>query len=391
MMRKRSRPALLAAIASASVLLAGCTTTSGNGGSGGGDGAATDTIRTTIDIPSGFDPTQALSLPDFVLGHVSYDTLVRRDESGVIGGLATEWETTPNSATFTLRDDAVCADGTEITPTIVKDSLDYYVGSSASGTATVFGPGNTITVTADDSAGTVTVDLSGPWPDLLNGLTIGSTGIICPAGLADPEALAAGEATGAESGPYVLESAEAGVRYTYTLRDDYAAWPEWSGIEGTPAKTIEFVVSPDSSATANLVLSGQLDIAKIQAESMSRFDGMDDHEITVNRFSDFYVIFNQRESSPFTDPALRKAVAQVLDREAFENITSSGTGEISGNMVAADTQCAVDNTANLIPLDPEAAAGVLDGVTIRIVGPQIMGPAGAGNEYAQEVLRAAGA
>ena len=204
MMRKRSRPALLAAIASASVLLAGCTTTSGNGGSGGGDGAATDTIRTTIDIPSGFDPTQALSLPDFVLGHVSYDTLVRRDESGVIGGLATEWETTPNSATFTLRDDAVCADGTEITPTIVKDSLDYYVGSSASGTATVFGPGNTITVTADDSAGTVTVDLSGPWPDLLNGLTIGSTGIICPAGLADPESLAAGEATGAESGPYVL-------------------------------------------------------------------------------------------------------------------------------------------------------------------------------------------
>ncbi|MEV8271998.1 ABC transporter substrate-binding protein [Microbacterium sp. NPDC077184] len=376
-----------AALAAAALALTACA--------GGGDspGTTTDTIRTTIDIPASFDPTLTQSLPDYVLARTSYDTLVRKDAGGLVPGLATEWTETPTQAVFTIRTDATCADGTAITPTIVKDSLEYFARPETGSIVVpqVFGP-NTPVITADDAAGTVTIDLENPWPFLVTGLTIATTGIVCPAGLADPEALAAGTAEGSESGPYVLGSYEPGVRYEYTLREDYAAWPEWSTpVEGTPAATLEYVVSPDSTATANLVLGDQLDIAKIQAQTIERFDGMEGYDVAVNRFSDFYLLFNEREGSVFADESLRRAAAQAIDREMFESVTSLGTGEIATTLVSSETPCVPTENPTIPAHDPEAAASALEGVSIRLVGPTIAGPNGAGNEYLAEALRAAGA
>lgn len=386
-MNRPSVPIRAAAIAAvAGLALAGCAGTTAP--------VATDTIRTTIDIPATFDPTNNLSLPDFVLARTSYDTLVRKDASGFVPGLATSWETTPTQAVFTIRDGATCSDGTEITLSVVAGSLQFFARpeSLAVTRVQVFGPGNEPVITADDAAGTVTIDLQNPWPDLLAGLTISSTGIICPAGTADAEGLAAGTVEGSESGPYVLESFEAGVKYVYQLREDYDWWPEWTTeVAGEPAQTLEFIVSPDSTATANLVISDQLDIAKIQAQTIDRFEGMEGFEVSVNRFSDFYLIFNERDGSPFTDPALRLGVAQAIDRELFEEVTSLGTGEIATSLASSAIACVpADNPAIPEP-DAEAAAAALEGVSIRFIGPTIAGPAGAGNEYIAEALRAAGA
>lgn len=380
-------------IAAAALTTAVALTTTACGAGGGGESASTDTIRTTIDIPATFDPSATLSLPDNLLARAAYDTLVRRDESGLVPGLATEWTATPTQAVLTIREGATCADGTEITPTVVRDSLEYFArpDSGATTAGQVFG-GTPPTITADDAAGTVTIDLGAPWPDLLTGLSISSAGIICPAGLADPEGLAAGTAKGSESGPYTLESFEPGVKYSYTLRDDYDAWPEWTtAVKGTPAQKLEYVVSPDSTATANLVISGQLDIAKIQAQTIERFDAMEGYEVSVNRFSDFYLMFNERPSSVFTDPALRLGVAQAIDRTMFEDVTSLGTGEIATSLASELTPCVAEAKTKVPEQDVEAATAALSGLSIRFIGPTIAGPAGAGNEYIAEALRAAGA
>lgn len=382
-----------AVAASVALITAGCAG-GGDGGSDGGGADVTDTIRTTIDVPTSFDPTMPVSLPGFILARTSYDTLVRKDASGLIPGLATEWTATPTQAVLTIRDDATCSDGTVITPTIVQESLEFFAreGTGSTLLPQVFGPGNTPVITADDSAGTVTIDLQTSYPDLVTGLSISSTGIVCPAGIADPDGLAAGTVEGSESGPYVLESFEPGVRYSYTLRDDYDAWPDWTTVvDGTPATTLEYVVSPDSTATANLVISGQLDIAKIQAQSIERFDGMEGYEVAVNPFSDFYLIFNEREGSPFTDPAVRLGVAQALDRTMFEEVTSLGTGEIATSLASSMTPCVPAENPLIPAQDVDAATAALSGAKIRFVAPNIVGPAGAGNEYVAEALRAAGA
>lgn len=380
-----------AAVAAVAVLaLSACSA----GESGSGEGAEftpTDTIRTTLDIPATFDPMVGLSLPDFVLARQSFDTLVRKGEGGLVPGLAATWDSTPTTASFTLREGATCSDGAPITATVVKNSLDAFANSGGSVVAQVFGS-QVPQIVADDAAGTVNLTLESPWPTMVQALTISATGIVCAPGLADPEGLAAGHVEGAESGPYIQTAAEPGVRYTYELRDDYNMWPEWTPeVAGEPAKNLEFVISPDTSATTNLVLDGQLDIAKIMPESMSRFEGQAGYEVSPFLFSDFYLLFNEREGSPFVDQAARTAVAQVINRENFDATTSQGTGELATTLANSTALCVTGDDSALIPEDVAAAAPVLKGMKIRLVAPQIVGTNGAGNTYLQEVLRAAGA
>ena len=377
------------AAASAIALLAGCAGGGSVSPQASAGGETIDTIRVSYDTPSTNDPALGMSIYDFVLARHSFDTLVRKDQGGFIPGLATEWESTPNSATFTLRSGATCSDGTEITPTIVKNSLDRFAASEGSTVPSVFGL-QIPNVSADDAAGTVAIELEQPWPDLVNGLSMSPAGIVCPAGLEDLEALAAGTAEGAESGPYVMTQAEPGVQYKYELREDYDAWPEWSDVEGRPAEKLDFVVSTDTTATANLVLDGQLDVAKITPDSTDRFAGHEDYEIATFLFSDFYVMFNEREGSPFTDPAVRKAVAQAINLEDLRGIAYGDYGKVANSFASPGAVCYNESSAT-IPEDMDAASKVLNGVNIRMVAPQVFGTNGSGNVYIQERLRAAGA
>ena len=385
------------AVAAAGFLLTGCTT-SGSASAGSAQGAAsasTDTVRTTIDLPATLDPAKGLSLPDFLAARMSYDTLVRKDDGGTLaGGLAESWETTPKGAVFTLRQGATCSDGTPITPAIVKASLEYLAAPETGSAAApqVFGVAAPPEITANDAEGTVAIELAEPWPDMVPGLSMAAAGIICPAGLEDTKALAAGTAEGSESGPYTLSDKEHGVRYTYTLRDGYDAWPRYAApLPGLTPRKIVYNVIVDKNATANQLLAGQLDTGFVNANSLPRFAGNAKYTVVNEAFSDFYLLFNQREGSPFTDPAKRKAVAQVLDRAVFENITSSGQGQVTTQLVANGTRCAAPEQSPVVGLDPEVAKKALDGVKIRMVGAQILGPQGSGNVYVQEQLRAAGA
>jgi len=391
MRQTRTHAVPVTAAVAMTAVLAGCTTTGSTSGDLSGGRAATATkIRTT----AGFDPAKALSLPDYLVARDSYDTLVRKDDGGLVGGLATKWTNTPTSATFTLRTDATCADRTPITPTVVKASLDRYIDpkTAAPDLPTVFGPGNTVKVSADDAARTVRITLTRSWGDMVTGLSVASTGIVCPAGPGDLKALAAGKAKGSQSGPYLLEKSQPGVSYTSTLRPEYTAWPAWrTKILGKVAATIEYLVSPDPTATGNLVTSGQLDIGKIDASGIPRFDGVGGYSVSVSRFSDFYLLFNERSGTVFADVATRRAVAQAVDRAAFAKVASKDTGELSTMFVQKGTPCNDPDTSFLVPADKAPATAVLKGKKIRLVGPQVVGPAGAGNQYIQEALRAAGA
>ncbi|WP_088318334.1 ABC transporter substrate-binding protein [Kineosporia sp. R_H_3] len=395
-MRHGSSRVLSSTVALASVVLvAGCATTGSapTATSSGAGAASTTTVRTTIVVPAGFDPAKGASLPDFLLARMAFDTLVRKDTGGIVGGLATTWTSTPTSATFTLRTDATCTDGTKITPTIVKASLEHLADpkTTASSAVSVFGPGNAPKVTADDAANTVTVTVERPW-DLVGGLTIATAGIVCPAGLADPEALEAGTVKGAGSGPYTLTAQQSGASYTFELRTDYTAWPKRSQEPaGAVPKTVQLVVSLDPTAATNLVKNGQLDIAQINAESIPRVEGDGSAKSKVFPFSDYYLVFNERPGSPFADPAVRKAVAQAIDHAAFEKVTSKGTGEVLSYLATKNTPCWDSDSSFVIPTDLAAAKKVLAGKTFRLLGPQIIGTNGAGNVYLQEVLRSAGA
>jgi peptide/nickel transport system substrate-binding protein len=375
--------------------LAGCTTGGTASGSSVASGApATDTVRTTLSAdPTTFSPLNSRSKDDYTLARYLFDTLVRRDEGGkVVGGLASKWEVSPTAGIFTIRKDATCSDGTPITPSVVTASLtafsDKKTGSQLA--TMVFGPKGA-SFTADDAAGTVRIDLNQAWSDMIIGLTHSLAGVVCPAGLADPQALAKGTVPGAYSGPYVLKGAEHGVKYSLELREGYTAWPQFtSPLAGKAPKKVELSVVGNDSTIANQLLTNGLDVAALGGRDAERLNNNNDFEVQKAPTANFFVLFNERTSSPFNDETARKAVASTLDAKAFNQAVSGGGADVLASVVSPGVQCAVTDRSKVIQPDP-AAAKALAGVKIRVASSNLMGPNGAAGSYVADKLRAAGA
>ncbi|WP_427132141.1 ABC transporter substrate-binding protein [Pseudarthrobacter sp. S9] len=388
----------LATLATAAVVVSvaatGCTTGGASSGATAGGQVSTDTIRTVVNAdPTTFAPVEVRNADDYTFNRLLFSTLVRRDENNkIVSDLASKWDITPTQGTFTIRSGATCSDGTPITAGVVAESLKVFASpdSKSSFRPLVLGDGPA-TVSADDAASTVTIKLAQPWTDLLQGLSLHATSIVCPAGLKDPKGLTTGDVAGAFSGPYTLTKKQHGVGYTFTLRSDYKTWPAYDKIEGTPARTIEASVNSNASAIANELLTGTKDIANIRGKDTTRFDGNKDFSTAVIPQGSLYMMFNEREGHPFTDPALRKAVAQALNVTAFNQAATGGLGELYSSFAHPGVPCSNKDTSLLIKSDPAAAQKVLAGVKIRMVGAQVFGPNGAANTYVAEALRAAGA
>jgi peptide/nickel transport system substrate-binding protein len=127
-MRPRTAIAPLAPLAAAGLLLAGCGGASEAGSTSGSTQPAPSTragapgrgitIAATED-PGSMDPDAGSGNGEFV-HQLIYDPLVNLDVDGkVVSGLARSWRGDARSMTFTLRDDATCADGSPVTPSLV--------------------------------------------------------------------------------------------------------------------------------------------------------------------------------------------------------------------------------------------------------------------------------
>ena len=192
--------------------------------------------------PGNLDPQMAAGSALFTMSQLAYDSLVSVNaESGAIESqLATDWTVDGTKVTFTLADGVTCADGSELTPTVVADNIAF-VGDPKNqspflGTFLPVGA----TAKADDAAGTVTLKLAAPAPFVLNGLA--SLPIVCQAGLDDRKSLAQGTAG---TGPYELTEAAPGEQYTYQVRDGYTWGPNGAttATEGMPATVVMKIVA----------------------------------------------------------------------------------------------------------------------------------------------------
>ena len=388
---KKRNVALLGA-ASLSIALAatGCTTSTGGGA--GTDGNVTH-IRTVFAAdPHTFTPYDGTAVDDYLASSLMYAPLVYKDDGNVfVPGLAEKWDITPEGGVFTIRKGATCGDGSEITPTVVADSLKKFAGGGSSFPSTTFGPGEP-TFKADDSNGTVTVGLAQPWTDLLSGLALPASGIVCAAGLQDEKGTSAGTVPGAISGPYMLEKKQAGVLYEFKLRKDFKTWPEFADpLKGKPAETLSFTVANEGSAVTNQILAGTMDVAIIRGKDMVRLEGAKDVNTERIPAANLFVAFNERPGHPFTDPVKRRAVAQVLNRESFNQAANGGLGDLSASFALPAVSCFNEDPSMLISEDPSAGAKELKGMKIKLLGSQAFGPNGAANTYVAESLRQAGA
>ncbi len=364
----------------------------------------TMTVRINGDFRS-LDPQTLPDGPTVQIVSSIYATLLAMDKAGKpIPYLAKSWKTTPNSITFTLRSEMTCSDGTPVTPTLVKSSLQRLIDSKSSYNGLNFGPGP-YSVTADDSAGTVTFTTGGPFSDLAYGFTPNlpgsQTGIICPGGIpktADFLTRSYG------AGPYELVEAVHGDHVTLKLRPEFKWGPQGITAKtvGIPSTLIIKIIASDTTA-ANLLVTGGLDVASINGPDVPRLvaDQTLKHYPAASWVA-WQMIFNMTPGRPAADEKVRQALITAVDAKAFNQASTNGRGTIMTSVFTADMQCFDANSAKLIPkTNLDAARKILtdDGytyvggkatkngkpLTLRFVGSLMFagGPEYALNQYSQ--------
>jgi peptide/nickel transport system substrate-binding protein len=382
------------ALAATAVTLSACSGGSdgGSGSSGAEPDAVTDGVI-NVDLAgpvTSYDPAKGSGYQDSLVAWALYDSLITTDTDGSqIGGLASEWSSTPTSATFTLKQGVTCSDGSPLTPDVVAGSLTRLLDPATASPflSQITGGDNPATVTTA-GADTVTVTLAKPWSGLLPGLASPFAGIVCAQGTADPSLLQTGsDGTGA----FVADSQVAGSSYTFTRRTDYTWGPEFADQgEGDLPTTLVLQVITDDNTRANLMETSALQIGAFGSNAWTRFEKSSSVESVVSQQTDIMIIFNETAGKPTADPEVRKAVEQAINRDGLNEVQSFGAGELITNLGQDSYACADPSLGDLIPeYDAAAAAKVLDGLELTVLGGNVFA-GGDGNSYILSALEAAG-
>lgn len=355
----RNRSVRLSVLAlSASLAVASC------GGEGGGGEASSDefvdggSLTIAIDSdPGSLDPQRSVSGVNLMMSVFAYDTPVKLLDSGEVApSVVTSWTGEGTSYTLTVRDDVTCSDGAPMDAQTVADNINY-VADAANGSPMlgVAVPGGA-KATADNTAGTVDVELESGAPFFLQNLA--ELPLVCANAIQDRDSMKA-ESVG--SGPFVLSRAQPGNEYEYTLRDGYAWGADGATTDETGMpETVVFRVVESATTTANLLLSGDVNVAQLSGADTRRLQGSD-------VFSDGGAIiadeltFNQAAGEPTADVNVRRALVAALDLAELAQVSTGGLGEQANGLLSDPKICSGDTlTPNVPPHDPDGAAAMLD-------------------------------
>ncbi|MFW6033497.1 MAG: ABC transporter substrate-binding protein [bacterium] len=343
----------------AAVVLAGCAGDSDPAADENPDDGPPDSSSlvddATFRFPLAFDPGELDPAVNLGMGRqlqpFAYDFLVQSDGDGIVGNLANEWDASPERVEFTIKEDVTCSDGSDVTPSVIAESFEFYRSGEAQ--QHLFPDVSEWEVDGDDSAGTVTFTFGEPVAFPVDSLAY--VPVICGEGLEDRSLL---ERETSGSGPYVLVESVPNDQYVFERRDDYTWGPggATTAEAGLPA-TVELLVVPDPSTAVNMLLAGDLDGAGLPEAARERL-GDDARALSVP--SDLgQLMYNNADGRVTADADVRRALTAAVDREAMASVAK---GELTHNMPFPLTNpCPDPSNADAIPAyDPEAAGQLLD-------------------------------
>lgn len=333
----------------------GKVSSSGSGTVVSGPGGSV-TIRSIDDLDT-FDPAKT-GAPNMAVQAImlTYDRLVYLSPTGELKPyLASSWTTTPSSVTFTIRKGATCDNGAPVTAQVVANSLKYELAKSTAGPylGYVTGPGAIKSITADPSAGTVTVSVTKPYNALLTSFSVPfATPIICPAGLANKKGLSRAPQG---SGPYMYDAAasQRGSQYVFTLRKNYNWGPDgWTAQKaGVPQKIVEKVVTDETTA-ANLFETGGVNISPVYGINEPRVQGNSSAYTWTTQslqMGSWGTLYNQTKGRVGADPAVRHATYLALQNSAMVQAAFSNLGVVFNTMATPQMPCYNPSVGSVTP------------------------------------------
>ncbi|PAU73711.1 ABC transporter substrate-binding protein [Vreelandella alkaliphila] len=277
------------------------------------------------------------------------ETLIRLDDSSDPQPfLATEWEQLDaNTWRFVIRDGVTFHDGTTLTANGVVNALT--AATQAAPKPRIL-DGVNMTIEADgDNAVLVRTETDDP---------------LIPNRLSSPQlAILAASAYGEDgrvnpiktgTGPFVLTEINGTTSAHLDRFDDY--WGEPTKVAGIDADYV-----PDGTARAAALRTGVADVVEaIPVSQVALLDPELVHEVPMPRTNTLYL---NTESGPMTDPGLRAAVREAINRSAIVNTVYEGRADIAEGLLGPALAWASDYRT---PLEDRTAPTEPNGTDITL-------------------------
>ncbi|MGO2243068.1 MAG: ABC transporter substrate-binding protein [Halomonas sp.] len=289
------------------------------------------------------------------------ETLIRLDaNSDPKSLLATEWEQlNANTWRFVIRDGVTFHDGSELTAQDVVNSLT--AATQAAPKPRIL-DGVSMTVEADgDKAVIVRTEREDPL--IPNRLSSPQLAILAASAYSEDGRVNPIEAG---TGPFVLKEINGTTSARLDRFDDY--WGKPAAAAGIDADYV-----PDGTARAAALRTGAADVVEaIPVSQVALLDPELVHEVPMPRTNTLYL---NTESGPMTDPGLRAAVREAVNRSTIVNTVYEGRADIAEGLLgpalawASDYRTPIeDRTA---PSDPNGTEITLATFTDRAELPEV--------------------
>lgn len=360
-MRTRSLP--LALLATAGLVLVGCTPTASQtpgAGAGGQTPAGGSLVVGVTTDPDTLLPWTATQFQATNVLQNVYGTLTEYDdELSVVPGLAESWETSEDGTTltFTLREGVTFHDGSTFEAEDVVASLEAIQAEETAAVART-SLASVTGISAPDER-TVELELSAPDAALPSNLATVNMAIL-PSDV-DTSSLE-GEPVG--TGPFAFASRTPSQSVTLERFDGY--WGQEVALEG-----VEFRVIPDETSIVAAMQSGNVQLAVLDDPLVAQSAGADVTITETPQLSYHALQLNARQG-PLSDVNVRLAMQCAIDRQVVLDTAALGEGEVTGPITSPAFRS--DPAARPCPtrdLDRArqylAEAGSPDGITVTAI------------------------
>lgn len=295
---------------------------------------------TNLDIRN----TAGTALDQVLIGNVMEGLVARNSNNEVVPSIAKSWTQSDDGLTyvFHLNEGMTFSNGDELTAKDVAWSLNELIDKqyhAADDLASVK------TVTADESANTVTLTLSQPNSNLLWNLS-GRAGLVY-----DQDATYDAKTEVIGSGPYVVADFAEGDSITLKANEHY-----W-GTHAAKTPTIVIKYYADDNAGINALKSG--DIQEFSGVSQNMVTNLgDDFTVTAGDGTDKYVLaFNNASNSMLADKRIRQAIRYGINHD--EIIASRGGADVALGGPIPDLDPGYEDLTSLYPYDQAKAKSLM--------------------------------